>query len=62
MNTFPTYNFCNDTYGNVEIGTQQNDPNLNVKLAERDLWDSFDKVKFNLFLLCDNLKFRSEQK
>ena len=48
MNSFPTYNFCNDAYGSIEISTQQNDPNLSVKLAERDLWDSFDKVKINL--------------
>jgi len=63
MNTFPTYNFCNDTtYGNIEISTQQNDPNLSVKLAERDLWDSFDKVKLIKIRLLFIAIFRSEQK
>lgn len=44
METFLTYDFSSDAFGQIEIGQKRNDPKLNVKLAERDLWDAFDKV------------------
>ncbi|CAG5102145.1 Oidioi.mRNA.OKI2018_I69.chr1.g163.t1.cds [Oikopleura dioica] len=44
MENFLTYDFSSDALGQIEIGQRQNDPKLNVKLAERDLWDAFDNV------------------